>query len=179
MKELNIKPREYQEKIFETCKKDNCLVILPTGTGKTLIAIMLAISRFKEFPLEKILVLAPTRPLVEQHFNSFKKALPEDWAEMEIFTGKTPATTRKKIWRTCEFIFSTPQCVDGETIIFTEEGPVKISDFFTKFKVEKKDYGQVADTKEKVLGYDGKSIKFLEASKARKLHGNGLIKIKT
>ena len=53
-KEINIEPREYQKQIFETCTKENCLVILPTGTGKTLIAIMLAVERFKKFPLEKI-----------------------------------------------------------------------------------------------------------------------------
>ena len=114
IKELKIKPRDYQNSIFETCKKDNCLVILPTGTGKTLIAIMLAIERFKQFPLEKVLILAPTRPLIEQHFNSFKKNLPEDWADMQLFTGKTPAEQRKKIWQTAEFIFSTPQCISND-----------------------------------------------------------------
>lgn len=113
-KELKIKPREYQKKIFETCKKQNCLVVLPTGTGKTLIAIMLTIERFKKFPLEKILILAPTKPLVEQHFISFQKLLPKDWADMQIFTGKTPAEQRKKIWQTAEFIFSTPQCISND-----------------------------------------------------------------
>jgi Fanconi anemia group M protein len=114
IKELGIKPRNYQQKIFETCTKENCLVILPTGTGKTLVAIMLAIERFKQFPLEKVVILAPTRPLVEQHFQSFKKSLPEDWANMQLFTGKTPAEQRKKIWQTAEFIFSTPQCVNND-----------------------------------------------------------------
>ncbi len=114
LKELNIQPREYQKSIFETCKKSNCLVVLPTGTGKTLIAVMLSIQRFKLYPLEKILILAPTRPLVEQHFNTFKKFLPENWADMQIFTGKTPAEERKKIWQTSEFIFSTPQCIAND-----------------------------------------------------------------
>ena len=114
MKELKIPPRAYQENIFETCKKENCLVVLPTGTGKTLISLMLAIDRFKEFPLEKILILAPTRPLVEQHFNSFKKNIPEDWADMQIFTGKTPAEKREKIWQTAEWVFSTPQCISND-----------------------------------------------------------------
>ncbi len=113
-KELNIKPRDYQKAIFETCKKDSCLVVLPTGTGKTLIALMLAIDRFKQFPLEKVLILAPTRPLAEQHFDSFKKNLPEGWADMQLFTGKTPADQRKKIWQTAEFIFSTPQCIAND-----------------------------------------------------------------
>ena len=68
MDEINLTPREYQKTIFETCKKKDCIVILPTGTGKTLIALMMAIERFKKFPLEKIIILAPTRPLIEQHF---------------------------------------------------------------------------------------------------------------
>ena len=114
MKELKIKPRDYQQAILKTCSEQNCLVVLPTGTGKTLIAIMLAIERFKQFPLEKIIILAPTRPLVEQHFNSFKTNLPEGWADMQIFTGKTPADQRKKIFQTAEFIFSTPQCIGND-----------------------------------------------------------------
>ena len=49
----NITPREYQQKIFETCVQKNCLVVLPTGLGKTLIALMLVIDRMKKFPLQK------------------------------------------------------------------------------------------------------------------------------
>jgi Fanconi anemia group M protein len=114
MEELNIKPRDYQRAIFETCKEKDCLVILPTGTGKTLIALMMAVERFKKFPLEKVVILAPTRPLIEQHFESFKKSLPEGWADMQLFTGKTPAEKRKEIWQTAEFIFSTPQCISND-----------------------------------------------------------------
>lgn len=114
IKELKLKPRDYQISIYKTCKEKNCLVILPTGTGKTLIAIMLAIQRFKQYPLERVLILAPTRPLVEQHFKSFKKNIPQDWADMQIFTGKTPANQRRKIWQTAEFIFSTPQCIAND-----------------------------------------------------------------
>jgi len=114
MEELKIKPRDYQKAIFETCKHKDCLVVLPTGTGKTLIALMMAIDRFKKFPLEKIVILAPTRPLIEQHFESFQKSLPEGWADMQLFTGKTPADKRKQIWKTAEFIFSTPQCIAND-----------------------------------------------------------------
>jgi len=85
----NISPRKYQQDIFETCKDKNCLVVLPTGLGKTLIALMLAIERMKKFPEEKIVFLAPTRPLAEQHMEYFKKNLPELFASMELFTGKT------------------------------------------------------------------------------------------
>jgi Fanconi anemia group M protein len=114
MKELKLTPREYQSAILKTCKESDCLVVLPTGTGKTLIAIMLSVERFKKYPLQKILILAPTKPLIEQHYESFKKNLPEDWADMQLFTGKTPASSRKKIWETAEFIFSTPQCIAND-----------------------------------------------------------------
>ncbi|MFA5061179.1 MAG: DEAD/DEAH box helicase [Candidatus Pacearchaeota archaeon] len=109
-----LKPRDYQKAIYETCKDKDCLVVLPTGTGKTLIAIMMTTHRFKKFPLEKILVLAPTRPLIEQHLESFKKNLSEGWADMQIFTGKTPAGKRKEIWQTAEIVFSTPQCISND-----------------------------------------------------------------
>ena len=114
MQELKEEPRDYQQSIFETCKNSDCLVVLPTGTGKTLIAIMMAIERFKKFPLEKIVILAPTKPLIEQHFESFEKSLPENWADMQLFTGKTQASKRKEIWQTAEFIFSTPQCISND-----------------------------------------------------------------
>src|SRR3989339_169245 len=63
----NITPREYQQKIFETCINKNCLVVLPTGLGKTLIALMLTIKRMQEYPGKKVVFLAPTKPLAEQH----------------------------------------------------------------------------------------------------------------
>ena len=58
MDELKIKPREYQSKILETCMKENCLVVLPKGTGKTLISVMLAIDQFKKNPLQKIYIVS-------------------------------------------------------------------------------------------------------------------------
>lgn len=114
MEQLNLKPREYQQKIFETAKDHNTLVVLPTGLGKTLIALLLAVERKKQFPLSKILFLAPTRPLAEQHFGTFKKNLPELFADLQLFTGEIPAQKRKKIFQTAEIIFSTPQCIAND-----------------------------------------------------------------
>ena len=110
----NIKPRKYQEEICKTCLEKNCMIVLPTGLGKTLIALMVAIERIKKYPLEKILMLAPTKPLAEQHLESFKKQLPELWADMQLFTGAVKAEKRKKIWNTADIIFSTPQCIAND-----------------------------------------------------------------
>ena len=110
----DISPREYQKKIFETCSKKNCLVVLPTGLGKTLIALMLTIKRMQEFPGERVVFLAPTKPLAEQHLTYFKKHLPELFGDMQLFTGQVNAGNRKKIWQTADIIFSTPQCVAND-----------------------------------------------------------------
>ena len=110
----NITPREYQQKIFETCTKQNCLVVLPTGLGKTLIALMLTIQRMKKHPGKKVVFLAPTKPLAEQHLISYQKHLPELFADMQLFTGMINSKQRKKIWKTADIIFSTPQCVAND-----------------------------------------------------------------
>ena len=109
-----ITPREYQQKIFETCTKKNCLVVLPTGLGKTLVALMLTINRMQKFPGEKVVFLAPTKPLAEQHLEFFKKHLPELFGDLQLFTGAVKADKRKKIWQTADIIFSTPQCVAND-----------------------------------------------------------------
>ena len=110
----NLKPRKYQQDIFENCKDKNCLVILPTGIGKTLIALMLSIYTQKKHPGTKALFLAPTRPLAEQHLEYFKKNLPELFAELTLFTGKINAKKRKEIWERADIIFSTPQCIGND-----------------------------------------------------------------
>jgi len=110
----DIKPRKYQEEIFQTCKEKSCLVVLPTGIGKTLVALMLTIDRMIKFPESKILFLAPTRPLAQQHLDYFKKHLPELFAQLELFTGKTEAKKRQEIWQNADIVFSTPQCIGND-----------------------------------------------------------------
>ncbi|MEM2089525.1 MAG: DEAD/DEAH box helicase [Candidatus Pacearchaeota archaeon] len=107
-----LQPRAYQLAIFETAKKHNTLVILPTGLGKTLIALLLAQERLRLDPKSKILFLAPTRPLVEQHYHYFKRNMKDaEKYEMHLFTGKINAKKRAEIWQKAQIIFSTPQCI--------------------------------------------------------------------
>lgn len=75
---------------------------------------MLTIERKNLFPQSKILFLAPTRPLIEQHFHYFRSHLPELFADLQLFTGSVQAKKRKEIWQTAEIIFSTPQCVAND-----------------------------------------------------------------
>ena len=68
----DFEPRLYQKSILETVLKGNTLVILPTGLGKTAIAMMLADNRLSNFPSSKIIFLAPSRTLAAQHLETFK-----------------------------------------------------------------------------------------------------------
>lgn len=143
-----ISPREYQQKIFETCIEKNCLVVLPTGLGKTLIALMLSIERMKKFPGEKVVFLAPTRPLVDQHLSFFKKHLPELFAELTLFTGQIDSKERKKLWQNADIIFSTPQCVANDIkrrLYSMEEVCLLIEDEAHRC-VKNYDYNYVAQT---------------------------------
>ncbi|MFC1723880.1 DEAD/DEAH box helicase, partial [Nanoarchaeota archaeon] len=112
----NIKPRLYQQTMLASCMKANCLVVLPTGLGKTLIALMLAIQRLKQFPNSKILFLAPTRPLVEQHLTAFQKNMDIEYEKLTVFTGFVKPDKRKELWKSSQIIFSTPQGLENDLI---------------------------------------------------------------
>ncbi|MEO2154476.1 MAG: DEAD/DEAH box helicase, partial [Nanoarchaeota archaeon] len=67
---LLVEPRIYQTNIFKEILNKNALVVLPTGLGKTIIALMLIIYHLRKNPNKKIVFLAPTKPLAEQHKRS-------------------------------------------------------------------------------------------------------------
>src|SRR3989344_6251805 len=109
----DFKPRLYQETIFNTCSEKNTLVVLPTGMGKTAISMMLAKQRLLHFPGSKVIVLAPTKPLVEQHLDTFKDYLD---CSMAVFTGNVAPVKRGELWSESDVIFSTPQGLENDII---------------------------------------------------------------
>ncbi len=109
-------PRLYQETILNTCTAKNTLVVLPTGLGKTAISMMLAAQRLSQFPSSKILFLAPTKPLCDQHFQTFLKHLDILPEKMAVFTGEIPPDVRASEWENLQFIFSTPQGLENDVL---------------------------------------------------------------
>lgn len=112
----SITPRRYQEVIFHTATQKNTLVVLPTGLGKTMIAAMLVAQRLSQYPKTKIIFLAPTKPLAEQHFDSFKKlfTLPEE--DFTLFTGSVSPSKREEQYKSARIIFSTPQGLENDVM---------------------------------------------------------------
>ncbi len=116
LKENFVLRRAYQENIFINCLNTNCLVVIPTGLGKTIIALMLAIHRLSETPNSKIVFLAPTKPLVNQHYKSFLDltVIPEEY--LQAITGTTSPEKRKDIWKGLKIAFMTPQVLQNDII---------------------------------------------------------------
>jgi len=110
----NFKPRRYQETILNTCTNKNTLVVLPTGLGKTKIAILTAITRLNQYPDSKILFLTPTKPLANQIYEEFKEST--NVSEISLFTGAVPPKKRKELYETAKIIISTPQGIENDII---------------------------------------------------------------
>jgi ERCC4-related helicase len=103
--------REYQKRIAATASSKNTLVVLPTGLGKTAIAMMVAAELLQRYPDGKVMVLAPTRPLVLQHLKSFKADLDLPESSMAALTGTVAPGEREVLWLRSRVIFATPQTV--------------------------------------------------------------------
>jgi len=109
-------PRLYQENIFNTCTKHNTLVVLPTGVGKTALFLMMAAYRLNMYPNSKVLLLGPTRPLIDQYAQVFEKHFDIDKSKIAIFTGFVSPEKRAEIWKNAQIIFSTPQGLENDIL---------------------------------------------------------------
>ncbi|MHA1276063.1 MAG: DEAD/DEAH box helicase [Candidatus Helarchaeota archaeon] len=115
IRERVVETRRYQEMILGTCNKTNSLVILPTGLGKTIIAALIAVNRLTKYPKSKIIFLAPSKPLVGQHYNTFKSILKFE-EELQMLTGSIQPEKRGKIFQKAKILFYTPQTLQNDII---------------------------------------------------------------
>jgi len=107
-------PRLYQTKILETAKGKNTLVILPTGLGKTHISLLLSIHRLNQFPNSKIILVAPTKPLCNQHYQNFIKHMSLDKENIVLVTGLISPKKREEIYQEAKIIIATPQTIQSD-----------------------------------------------------------------
>jgi len=109
-----IESRLYQETILKKAIEEDLLCVLPTGLGKTPIAIALSAYRLEKYPDSKILVMAPTKPLVEQHFKNFKNTLNIPEEKFQILTGTVKPEKRAEDYKKFQIIFATPQVIEND-----------------------------------------------------------------
>ena len=121
----DVEPRDYQKNIAETASKQNTLVVLPTGLGKTLIAILVALNRLEKYPESKILITAPTRPLNAQHKRTFEKSTGINPEEIFLITGKINPKERKEMYKIARVVVATPQTIENDL----ENGCIDLKEF--------------------------------------------------
>ncbi len=110
-----VKYRQYQEDIVNRVLYKNSLVVIPTSLGKTIVALLVCLDILLNWKKSKILILAPTRPLVFQHFELFKKNtfLSDQFVAL---TGKIGPEIRKTMWKSTSIrvYFATPELVKND-----------------------------------------------------------------
>ena len=107
-----VEERAYQVNIAKACLSRSTLVVLPTGMGKTVVAAMV-IAETLRTKGGKILFLAPTKPLVEQHAASLREILIVD--RIAVFTGEVASPEDRELgWRENKIVVSTPQVIKND-----------------------------------------------------------------
>jgi Fanconi anemia group M protein len=112
-----VEEREYQRKIVEAAAEKNTLVVLPTALGKTVISALIAAKVLYSYRDKRVLVMAPSKPLVLQHRNTFQKIIRLPPESFVLLTGKTPSDIRETIWgSSSRIVFATPQVVRNDIL---------------------------------------------------------------
>jgi len=120
IKPSSIEQRDYQTNIAAAAMKESTLVVLPTGMGKTIVALLVIADTLLK-KKGKVLFMAPTKPLVQQHAGFLKQHLLK--FEPTMFTGENPPKQRKAIWTESRLVVSTPQVVENDL----EEGRIELN----------------------------------------------------
>ena len=111
IKKDSIEEREYQRTLAHACLNSPTLVVLPTGLGKTVVALRV-IAEVLHHRKGKVLFLAPTKPLVEQHAAFLGQNLLDK--KVAMMTGEKKPKEREELWAANNVIVSTPQVIAND-----------------------------------------------------------------
>ena len=124
--------RLYQLKLAGTAANGHTLVCLPTGLGKTTVSLLVTARRLEEVG-GKALMLAPTKPLVQQHADFYREALQipdtdeqssssdqnsksSENEEIVVFTGDVSPDDRAETWAEATVVMATPQVIENDLV---------------------------------------------------------------
>ena len=110
-----LEKRRYQLRLAETAQSEHTLVCLPTGLGKTAVSLLVTAHRLAEHGGISLL-LAPTKPLVQQHAAFYREALSIDDEEIVVFTGDVRPDDRAELWDSSRVVCATPQVVENDLV---------------------------------------------------------------
>lgn len=105
-----IEKRDYQVNLANQAIQENTIVVLPTGLGKTTVALHV-ISEFLSRGTGGVLFMAPTRVLVNQHHDFLTRSLTLD--DIALVTGEDSIQKRKRLWNN-SVICATPEITKND-----------------------------------------------------------------
>lgn len=112
---INNSERSYQQRIIESALKNNVLVCLPTGMGKTFIGLVIMYNFHRWFPSRRIFFMAPTRPLVNQQFKAWNQQFSKRFNIKAVeVTGSMSPEKRYLAWTENQIFFTTPQVLEND-----------------------------------------------------------------
>ena len=100
-----VESRDYQINLAQDAIRDNCIVVLPTGLGKTTVALYV-MAEYLSRNTGGSLFLAPTRVLATQHYNFLKDTMTLD--DISLVTGEDTLKKRKQRW-IASVVCATPE----------------------------------------------------------------------
>ncbi|MDI1495942.1 MAG: DEAD-like helicase [Cenarchaeum symbiont of Oopsacas minuta] len=98
--------RSYQKDLASDASAKNTLIVLPTGLGKTIVALHV-ISDYLQKGKASILFLAPTRVLVKQHTDFLLSN--STIMDVGMITGEDTIEKRRRGWSANSIICATPE----------------------------------------------------------------------
>jgi len=111
-----LEARDYQTRLATAALAGHTLVCLPTGLGKTTVSLRTTAERLAGDVGAKALLLAPTKPLVQQHADFYREALEIDDEEIVVYTGDTRPDDRADLWASARVVIATPEVVENDLV---------------------------------------------------------------
>ena len=108
----SVEARDYQLNLARTALQRNTLIVLPTGLGKTVVAV-LAIAETLRTRKGTVLLVAPTRPLSLQHAETMRRLL-RDEGLIHQLSGETQPARRAELWGKGILVVATPQTIRND-----------------------------------------------------------------
>lgn len=106
-----VEERLYQLELAARAAKSSTLAVLPTGLGKTVVALLAIVQRL---PKGRVLVLSPTKPLAEQHAAFLRNSLTIQ--DIALLTGSVPPGKRNELWSNSRVVVATPQVIENDLL---------------------------------------------------------------
>ena len=101
-----VEARGYQIRALKNALTSSCLMVMPTGFGKTAVQWMLMAETLR-LSDKKIILIAPTTGLVEQQQRMAREMINIDPETIVRYTGETPPNKRRSLWEKGKILMAT------------------------------------------------------------------------